>query len=59
VQQIDTNEKYAFSFSQDNPDLLAAWNTALKQVMADGTYTKIFQKYFPGVPVPPEFAASS
>jgi polar amino acid transport system substrate-binding protein len=59
VQQIDTNEKYAFSFSQDNPELLAAWNDALKQVMADGTYTTIFQKYFPGVPVPPEFAASS
>jgi polar amino acid transport system substrate-binding protein len=59
VQQIDTNEKYAFSFSQDNPDLLTAWNAALKQVMADGTYTKIFQKYFPGVPVPPEFAATS
>jgi polar amino acid transport system substrate-binding protein len=58
VQQIDTNEHYAFSFSQDNPELVAAWNTALKQVMADGTYTTIFSKYFPGVPVPPEFAAS-
>jgi polar amino acid transport system substrate-binding protein len=59
VQQIDTNEQYAFSFSQDNPELLAAWNDALKQVMADGTYTTIFNKYFPGVPVPKEFAASS
>lgn len=59
VQQIDTNEQYAFSFSQDNPELLAAWNDALKQVMADGTYTTIFNKYFPGVPVPQEFAASS
>jgi polar amino acid transport system substrate-binding protein len=59
VQQIDTNEKYAFSFSQDNPELLTAWNAALKQVMADGTYTTIFQKYFPGVPVPPAFAATS
>jgi polar amino acid transport system substrate-binding protein len=59
VQQIDTNEKYAFSFSQDNPQLLAAWNAAQKQVMADGTYAKIFQKYFPGVPVPAEFAAGS
>lgn len=59
VQQIDTNEQYAFSFSQDNPELLAAWNDALKQVMADGTYTTIFNKYFPGVPVPDEFAASS
>jgi ABC-type amino acid transport substrate-binding protein len=59
VEQIDTNEKYAFSFNQDNADLLAAWNDAMQQVMADGTYTTIFQKYFPGVPVPKEFAASS
>jgi len=59
VEQIDTNEKYAFSFNQDNAQLLAAWNDAMQQVMADGTYTTIFQKYFPGVPVPKDFAASS
>jgi ABC-type amino acid transport substrate-binding protein len=58
VEQIDTNEKYAFTFSKDNPELLAAWNTALGEVIADGTYSQIFEKYFPGIPVPPEYAAS-
>jgi polar amino acid transport system substrate-binding protein len=58
VQQIDTNEQYAFTFSKDNPELLAAWNGALAEVIADGTYSQIFEKYFPGIPVPPEYAAS-
>jgi len=36
------------------PDLKAV-NDALDRIIADGTYAKIFTKYFPGVGVPPQF----
>jgi polar amino acid transport system substrate-binding protein len=55
VQYIDTNEKYAFAFSKDNFQLKAAWNEALKKVFQDGTYKRIYEKWFPGATVPPEF----
>jgi polar amino acid transport system substrate-binding protein len=55
VQQIDTNEKYAFAFPKGKTALVDAWNGGFKEVIADGTYAKIFTKYFPGVPVPTEF----
>jgi polar amino acid transport system substrate-binding protein len=58
VQQIDTNEKYAFAFAKDNTALVDAWNDGLKEVIADGTYATIFAKYFPGVQVPAEFEAA-
>jgi polar amino acid transport system substrate-binding protein len=56
---IDTDEHYGFAFSKDNPDLTAAVNEAFAEVVADGTYTEIFERYFPGVEVPPEFQASA
>lgn len=55
VQYIDTNEKYAFAFSKDNTQLKAAWNDVLKQLFQDGTYKRIYEKWFPGASVPPEF----
>jgi polar amino acid transport system substrate-binding protein len=55
VQQIDTNEKYAFAFAKGSTALVQAWNDGLQEVIADGTYATIFTKYFPGVPVPAEF----
>lgn len=58
VAPIDTNEKYAFAFAPTNTALVTAWNDGLKQVIADGEYATIFAKYFPGTPVPPEYAAS-
>jgi ABC-type amino acid transport substrate-binding protein len=59
VEQIDTNEKYAFAFAKGNTQLVSTWNNGLKEVIADGTYAKIFTKYFPGVPVPAEFQPSA
>ncbi len=59
VQQIDTNEKYAFALPQDNTPLLTAWNQGMHAVIQDGEYQTIFQKYFPGVPVPAEFQPTS
>ena len=58
AEAIDTNEKYGFAFSQDNPELTAAVNDALAEIIADGTYEEIFARYFPGVEVPEEFQAT-
>jgi polar amino acid transport system substrate-binding protein len=58
VEAIDTDEKYGFAFSPENPELTDAMNQVLAEVIADGTYQEIFQRYFPGVEVPPEFQPS-
>ena len=58
VEAIDTNEKYGFALSKDNPELTEAVNGALAELIADGTYEQIFTQYFPGVEVPPEFQAT-
>jgi glutamine transport system substrate-binding protein len=55
VEAIDTNEKYAFAFSPDNPELREAANGALAEIIEDGTYATIFEQYFPVAEVPPEF----
>jgi polar amino acid transport system substrate-binding protein len=55
VQPIDTGEHYGLAVAKNRPDIRDAINTALKAIIADGTYKTIFQKYFPGVPVPPEY----
>jgi polar amino acid transport system substrate-binding protein len=57
VQPIDTDENYGFAFSKENPDLTRAVNDALQAVIDAGTYAEIFEKYFPGVEVPEDFAA--
>jgi ABC-type amino acid transport substrate-binding protein len=59
VQSIDTNEKYAFAFAKYTPNLVAAVDEALQEVIDDGTYATIFAKYFPGVEVPEEFQPTS
>jgi polar amino acid transport system substrate-binding protein len=55
VQPIETEELYGFAFSKDNPELTEAVNGALAEIIEDGTYVTIFEQYFPGVEVPPEF----
>jgi polar amino acid transport system substrate-binding protein len=55
VQPIDTGEHYGIAVAKNRNDILDAINTALQAIIADGTYKTIFEKYFPGVPVPPEF----
>ena len=55
VANIDTDEHYGFAFSPNNPELRDAANGALAEIIADGTYVTIFETYFPGVEVPPEF----
>jgi ABC-type amino acid transport substrate-binding protein len=58
AQTIDTHEHYGFAFAPDTPQLTVAVNKAFKQVIDDGTYEKIFKKYFPKTPVPDEYKAS-
>lgn len=57
VQEIDTGEQYGFAVSKENPELLKAANDALREIYDDGTYAKIFKKYFPEQPLP-DFASS-
>jgi ABC-type amino acid transport substrate-binding protein len=59
VEGIDTGEHYGLAFSPDNPELREAVNEALAKLIEDGTYAEIFEQYFPGVEVPPEFQAAS
>lgn len=40
-----TLEEYAAAISKDNPELLEKFNTALKELQADGTIDKIIGKY--------------
>lgn len=55
VQQIDTQEQYGFAFSPSNPELREAFNLALAQLIADGTYAEIYGTYFPPEGLPPEY----
>ena len=59
VQGIDTNEVYGLAFSTENPGLRDAANLMLAEIIADGTYQTIYEKWFPGAPLPPEFAPTA
>lgn len=47
---IPTGEYYGFAFSKNSPELLEAVNGALAEVIEDGTYEKVFRKYFNATP---------
>jgi polar amino acid transport system substrate-binding protein len=55
VQGIDTDEVYGLALSPENPGLTEAVNIALAEIIADGTYATIYETWFPGAPLPPEF----
>lgn len=46
VQVIETREQYGFAISKDKPDLRVAINEALTEIMEDGTYAQIYEKWF-------------
>jgi len=56
VEPIDTGEHYGIAINPENPALKPAIDAALADMIADGTYKQIFTKYFPTLPLPPEFA---
>lgn len=51
VEQISTGEQYGIAFPKANTAYLAAFNKGLKTIKADGTYTKIYKKWFKVEPV--------
>lgn len=46
VKTITTNEQYGIGVNKDNSKLLTSINNALKEVEDDGTYAKIYKKWF-------------
>lgn len=46
VQQIETGEEYGIAFPKGSEAHVDAINEGLKAVVADGTYTTIYQKWF-------------
>jgi polar amino acid transport system substrate-binding protein len=54
VQTIPTGENYGFPMQKTNTALIDAVNGALKSSIADGTYQKVFEKWFTEKP-PVEF----
>ena len=52
VQQIETGEQYAYAYAKDNTKLRDAVDTQLAAIFADGTYARIFKKYFPDQELP-------
>jgi polar amino acid transport system substrate-binding protein len=49
----------AFAIAHDNPAFLKALNTALDEVIKDGTWTKLQDQYYPSRPVPAGFKPGS
>lgn len=46
VQAIRTEEEYGIAVSKENPDLRVAINAALSDIRDDGTYRRLFVKWF-------------
>jgi polar amino acid transport system substrate-binding protein len=44
-----------FAVKQGNDDLTAALNKGLAEAMQDGTWKKLYQKWFPGSPMPKQY----
>ena len=49
----------AFAVAHGNTALRKALDTALDQVIKDGTWTKLQEQYYPGRPVPKDFKPGS
>jgi len=58
VKEFATGEEYGFNVAKSNTGLLDAINAALVEAKADGTYDKIYNKWF-GTDGPKEIAASA
>ena len=50
VEAIDTDEEYGFGVDPQNEELLDAINGVLQEMIDDGTYQQIYDKYFPDAP---------
>lgn len=50
AQRFETGEQYGIGVAKDNTELLDAVNGALADLRADGTYDRIFEKWFGAAP---------
>ncbi len=46
AENVPTEEEYGIAVAKDNTELLEEINTGLEEVISDGTYTTIFEKWF-------------
>jgi ABC-type amino acid transport substrate-binding protein len=46
AEKVPTEEEYGIALAKDNTELLDEINTGLKEVIDDGTYTTIYEKWF-------------
>lgn len=46
AEKVPTDEKYGIALAKDNTGLLDEINQGLKEVISDGTYTTIYEKWF-------------
>ena len=46
AEKVPTEEKYGIALAKDNTELLEEINQGLREVIDDGTYTKIYEKWF-------------
>lgn len=58
AEKIPTEEDYGIAVAQGNTELLEEINKGLKEVEEDGTYTKIFKKWFHFEPPKAIFSAT-
>lgn len=58
VEKIPTEEDYGIAVAQGNEELLEEINKGLEEVEKDGTYTKIFKKWFHAPPPKAVFSAT-
>ncbi|RIV41463.1 ABC transporter substrate-binding protein [Micromonospora radicis] len=49
----------AYAFAKGNDALREALNKALDEVIADGTWTRLQEQYYPGRPIPADFTPGS
>lgn len=50
VETIDTDEQYGFGVNPENDALRAEVNRVLREMIDDGTYTEIYERWFPRSP---------
>ncbi|MGN6556844.1 MAG: basic amino acid ABC transporter substrate-binding protein [Solirubrobacterales bacterium] len=58
AEKISTEEDYGIVVAQGNTELLEEINKGLEEVKKDGTYTKIFEKWFHAPPPKAVFSAT-
>jgi ABC-type amino acid transport substrate-binding protein len=48
VENVPTEETYGIAISKENTELVEQINEGLKKAVADGSYTKVYEKWFEG-----------